>query len=94
MFLFIRTSFLTEDGLFDMIRASKPAKAPKQDESKKSLNKAVAVPSPSKVPLRAETKAVAVPSPSKIHLKAETKGKPYRVFCSFTLLVLSFDFPC
>ncbi|CAL5211681.1 unnamed protein product [Lathyrus oleraceus] len=68
------TSFLTEDGLFDMIRASKPAKAPKQDESKKSPNKAVAVPSPSKVPLRAETKAVAVPSPSKIHLKAETKA--------------------
>ncbi|KAL5056339.1 hypothetical protein RYX36_037021 [Vicia faba] len=68
------TSFLTEDGLFDMIRASKPAKAPKQDESKKSLNKAVAVPSPSKVPLKAETKAVAMPSPSKIPLKAGTKA--------------------
>ncbi|CAI8597879.1 unnamed protein product [Vicia faba] len=68
------TSFLTEDGLFDMIRASKPAKAPKQDESRKSLNKAVAVPSPSKVPLKAERKAVAMPSPSKIPLKAETKA--------------------
>lgn len=78
--------------MFDLIRASKPAKAPKQDESKKSLNKAV--PSPSKVPLKVETKAVAVPSPSKIPLKAETKGKPYKVFCRFTLLVLSFDFPC
>ncbi|CAJ2654799.1 unnamed protein product [Trifolium pratense] len=53
------TSFLTEDGLFDMIRASKPAKAPKQEECKKPVNKAVAVPlpSPSKVPLKAETKA-------------------------------------
>ncbi|ESW04506.1 hypothetical protein PHAVU_011G100500 [Phaseolus vulgaris] len=36
------TSFLTEDGLFDMIRASKPAKSPSQAE-KKPVNKAVAV---------------------------------------------------
>ncbi|KAJ1393798.1 Strictosidine synthase, conserved region [Sesbania bispinosa] len=41
------TSFLTEDRLFDMIRASKPAKA--QEECKKSANKAVAVASQSKV---------------------------------------------
>ncbi|WJX43916.1 replication factor C subunit 1 [Trifolium repens] len=53
------TKFLTEDGLFDMIRASKPAKTPKQEECKKPVNKAVAVPlpSPSKVPLKVETKA-------------------------------------
>ncbi|XP_024638026.1 replication factor C subunit 1 isoform X2 [Medicago truncatula] len=51
------TSFLTEDGLFDMIRASKPAKAPKQEECKKSVTKAVPVPSPSKVLPKAETKA-------------------------------------
>ncbi|XP_077245326.1 replication factor C1 [Tasmannia lanceolata] len=31
------TSFLTEDGLFDMIRKSKPAKAPVKEESKRKL---------------------------------------------------------
>ncbi|KAJ7948115.1 Replication factor C subunit 1 [Quillaja saponaria] len=35
------TSFLTEDGLFDMIRASKPVKVPAQEESKKSVDKVV-----------------------------------------------------
>jgi len=39
-----------------MIRASKPAKAPKQEECKKSVTKAVPVPSPSKILPKAETK--------------------------------------
>jgi hypothetical protein len=58
-----------------MIRESKPAKTPKQEECKKPVNKAVAVP---------------LPSPSKVPLKVETKGKPYEAFCGFMLLVLSF----
>ncbi|XP_027910745.1 replication factor C subunit 1 [Vigna unguiculata] len=49
------TSFLTEDGLFDMIRASKPAKAPSQAE-KKPVNKAGAVASPSKVSPKSQVK--------------------------------------
>ncbi|XP_027344979.1 replication factor C subunit 1 isoform X3 [Abrus precatorius] len=50
----IGTSFLTEDGLFDMIRASKSAKAPSQD--KKPVNKAVALASQSKVSPKSEAK--------------------------------------
>lgn len=50
-----RTSFLTEDGLFDMIRASKPAKASSQ-EDKKLVNKAVAVASQSKVSPKSQVK--------------------------------------
>ncbi|KAG4980033.1 hypothetical protein JHK84_033609 [Glycine max] len=49
------TSFLTEDGLFDMIRGSKPAKAPSQ-EDKKPVNKAVAVASQSKVSPKSQVK--------------------------------------
>ncbi|XP_020234194.1 replication factor C subunit 1 isoform X2 [Cajanus cajan] len=59
------TSFLTEDGLFDMIRASKPAKAPPQ-EDKKPVNKAVAVASQSKVSPKSQVKApISSRSPSK-----------------------------
>ncbi|KAL1816445.1 hypothetical protein DCAR_0520842 [Daucus carota subsp. sativus] len=36
------TGFLTEDGLFDMIRASKPSPATAQNETKKSIEKTVA----------------------------------------------------
>ncbi|XP_012572832.1 replication factor C subunit 1 isoform X2 [Cicer arietinum] len=76
------TSFLTEDGLFDIIRASKPAKTtskpakgPSQEECKKSVNQAVAVPAQSKGPLKAETKvSLSSCSPSK-----QAKAKPKTV---------------
>ncbi|KAL2346835.1 hypothetical protein Fmac_000835 [Flemingia macrophylla] len=61
------TSFLTEDGLFDMIRASKPAKAPLL-EDKKPVNKAVTltVASQSKVSLKSQAKVpLSSRSPSK-----------------------------
>uniref|UniRef100_A0A7N2KMT6 Replication factor C subunit 1 n=1 Tax=Quercus lobata TaxID=97700 RepID=A0A7N2KMT6_QUELO len=48
------TSFLTEDGLFDLIRASKPAKAPVQEESKRPVDKVA--PLPKKSPQKIETK--------------------------------------
>ncbi|KAM3692502.1 hypothetical protein ACJW30_08G093700 [Castanea mollissima] len=48
------TAFLTEDGLFDMIRASKPAKAPAQEESKRPVDKVA--PLPKKSPQKIETK--------------------------------------
>ncbi|KAK9999208.1 hypothetical protein SO802_018811 [Lithocarpus litseifolius] len=48
------TAFLTEDGLFDMIRASKPAKAPVQEESKRPVDKVA--PLPKKSPQKIETK--------------------------------------
>ena len=50
------TAFLTEDGLFDMIRASNHAKAPTQ-ESKKSADNAV-MPLPKKSPKKVETKSM------------------------------------
>ncbi|XP_057455870.1 replication factor C subunit 1 [Lotus japonicus] len=50
------TKFLTEDGLFDMIRASKPSKATSQEECKKPLNKAVAVAPQTKSAPKAEAK--------------------------------------
>ncbi|KAL2322878.1 hypothetical protein Fmac_027257 [Flemingia macrophylla] len=50
-----RTSFLSEEGLFDMIRASKPAKASLQ-EDKKPVNKAVTVASRSKVSSKSQVK--------------------------------------
>ncbi|KAI9107657.1 hypothetical protein K1719_021320 [Acacia pycnantha] len=55
------TQFLTEDGLFEMIRASKPAKAPPQEKSKKLVNKVVAI--QSKSPQKAGVK-VSQPSGS------------------------------
>ncbi|KAE9620696.1 putative replication factor C subunit 1, P-loop containing nucleoside triphosphate hydrolase [Lupinus albus] len=64
------TSFLTEDGLFDMIRASKPVKAPLKEEPKKSLTKAVALASQSKGPPKVEAK-VSLPSSS-----PSTQAKP------------------
>ncbi|XP_062171503.1 replication factor C subunit 1 isoform X2 [Alnus glutinosa] len=48
------TAFLTEDGLFDMIRASKPGKALAQEESKKPLDKVA--PLPKKSPQKLEAK--------------------------------------
>ncbi|XP_050285041.1 replication factor C subunit 1-like isoform X2 [Quercus robur] len=48
------TAFLTEDGLFDLIRASKPAKAPVQEESKRPVDKVA--PLPKKSPQKIETK--------------------------------------
>lgn len=55
-FSLYRTKFLTEDGLFDMIRASKPSKATSQEECKKPLNKAVAVAPQTKSAPKAEAK--------------------------------------
>ncbi|CAJ1979080.1 unnamed protein product [Sphenostylis stenocarpa] len=59
------TSFLTEDGLFDMIRASKSAKTPPQAD-KKPMNKAAAVASQSKVSAKSQVKVpLSSQSPSK-----------------------------
>ncbi|XP_042440978.1 replication factor C subunit 1-like isoform X2 [Zingiber officinale] len=48
--------FLTEDGLFDMIRKSKPAKTPKKEEQNKKTSEKMHIPyttsSPSKVEIR------------------------------------------
>lgn len=49
------TAFLTEDGLFDMIRASNHAKAPARGEPKKSLDKVVLA-TPKKSPQKVEKK--------------------------------------
>ncbi|RVW36293.1 Replication factor C subunit 1 [Vitis vinifera] len=49
------TAFLTEDGLFDMIRASNHAKAPARGEPKKSLDKVVLA-TPKKSPHKVEKK--------------------------------------
>ncbi|XP_010535736.1 PREDICTED: replication factor C subunit 1 isoform X3 [Tarenaya hassleriana] len=49
------TKFLTEDGLFDMIRSSKPTKASPSQSSKKSVEK-VAAP-PKRIPEKEETKS-------------------------------------
>ncbi|XP_030960610.1 replication factor C subunit 1-like isoform X2 [Quercus lobata] len=49
------TAFLTEDGLFDMIRASNPAKAPVQEGSKRPVVDKVA-PLPKKSPQKIEAK--------------------------------------
>lgn len=51
-----RTPFLTEDGLFDIIRASNHTKAPAQ-EGKKSVDNAV-VPVPKESPKKVETKSM------------------------------------
>ncbi|XP_054813026.1 replication factor C subunit 1 isoform X2 [Prosopis cineraria] len=51
------TKFLTEDGLFDMIRASNPAKAPPREESTKAVKKVVAT--QSKSPQKAGIKGLA-----------------------------------
>ncbi|OVA07201.1 BRCT domain [Macleaya cordata] len=46
------TSFLTEDGLFDMIRKSKPTKAPPQEETKKKTSDKAATALPKGSPLK------------------------------------------
>lgn len=51
-----RTSFLTEDGLFDMIRASKPANATVQEESKKKTMLKPNISQPKSSPLKTEVK--------------------------------------
>lgn len=50
------TPFLSEDGLFDMIRSSKRSKAPVQEESKGSVEKVV--PLPKKSPQKAVVKSM------------------------------------
>ncbi|XP_038706721.1 replication factor C subunit 1 isoform X3 [Tripterygium wilfordii] len=50
------TAFLTEDGLFDMIRASKSGKSTVQEESKKSVEKSVTS-LPKKSPQKVEVKS-------------------------------------
>ncbi|KAJ4724742.1 Replication factor C subunit 1 [Melia azedarach] len=50
------TTFLTENGLFDMIRASNPAKAITEEESKKSAEK-IATSLPKKSPQKTEVKS-------------------------------------
>ncbi|KAL2337065.1 hypothetical protein Fmac_011511 [Flemingia macrophylla] len=59
------TSFLSEEGLFDMIRASKPAKASLQ-EDKKPVNKACYVASRSKVSSKSQVK---------VHLSSRSPSK-------------------
>lgn len=54
------TPFVTEDGLFDMIRASKPMKAIVQEESKKSVQKVTAS-FPKKSPQNIEMKSTSAP---------------------------------
>ncbi|KAJ8750404.1 hypothetical protein K2173_014319 [Erythroxylum novogranatense] len=53
------TSFLSEDGLFDMIRASKGTKGSSQNESKESVEEAVSV--TKKGPKKAELKGNSLP---------------------------------
>ncbi|XP_025643191.1 LOW QUALITY PROTEIN: replication factor C subunit 1-like [Arachis hypogaea] len=64
------TKFLTEDGLFDMIRASKPAKAPSQEPKKSVNNKPATNASQSKSPAKAE------PKPSLSSRLPSTQAKP------------------
>lgn len=73
------TSFLTEDGLFDMIRASKPMKALVQEESKKSVEK-VAASLPKKSPQNIEAKSTLAPKAPSERMKtgaspAKRKGQ-------------------
>ncbi|KAM7528495.1 hypothetical protein LguiB_031905 [Lonicera macranthoides] len=51
------TAFLTEDGLFDKIRASNKSKVTAREESKKPMDKVVA-PLPKKSPQKIETKTI------------------------------------
>ncbi|KAH9659424.1 Replication factor C subunit 1 [Citrus sinensis] len=73
------TPFLTEDGLFDMIRASKPMKALAQAESKKSVEK-VAASLPKKSPQNIEAKSTSAPKAPSERMKtvaspAKRKGQ-------------------
>lgn len=55
-FIGYSTAFLTEDGLFDKIRASNKSKVTAREESKKPMDKVVA-PLPKKSPQKIETKS-------------------------------------
>ncbi|KAL5976334.1 replication factor C subunit 1 [Asimina triloba] len=63
------TKFLNEDGLFDMIRKSKPSKASVQDESKKKTMDKPVVPS-------------AKISPKKVEVKGDQGGKSWIRKCA------------
>ncbi|CAA7404769.1 unnamed protein product [Spirodela intermedia] len=64
------TSFLTEDGLFDMIRKSKPAKAPVKEEFMKKTPENLGKALPKNSPVKAEIKD---DQASKLSTKAATK---------------------
>lgn len=69
------TTFLTEDGLFDLIRASNSAKAPKKGESKKSVDK-VTPTQPKKSPQKVESRSHDVkPVPKSADLKSTSPAK-------------------
>ncbi|XP_052485721.1 replication factor C subunit 1 [Gossypium raimondii] len=69
------TKFLTEDGLFDMIRASNHGKAPLKGQSNKSAV-TVAPSLPKKSPQQTEVKATLTKSPSPSVSSAKKRGQP------------------
>ncbi|KXG28738.1 hypothetical protein SORBI_3005G160100 [Sorghum bicolor] len=77
--------FLTEDGLFDLIRKSKPAKAPvdkhQSNNSSEKLQKSLTKSSPAKVEKRAEASAVgkSIASNSNAASASADKQKPKNV---------------
>ncbi|KAJ1275898.1 hypothetical protein BS78_05G171400 [Paspalum vaginatum] len=76
--------FLTEDGLFDLIRKSKPAKAPvdkhQNNNSSEKLQKSQAKSSPAKVEKRAESSAdKSIPSKSNIPSASSNNQKSKNV---------------
>ncbi|XP_031254201.1 replication factor C subunit 1-like [Pistacia vera] len=77
------TAFLTEDGLFDMIHASNPAKALAQDDSKKSVeNVATSLPlkrSPQKVEVKSNSSATKVACESTISCASPVKKKKQNI---------------
>ncbi|XP_022765612.1 replication factor C subunit 1 isoform X2 [Durio zibethinus] len=68
------TTFLTEDGLFDMIRASNHGKSHSKEESKKSAVN-IATSPPKKSPQKVEVKKLSK-SPSKSVSSAKQRGQP------------------
>ncbi|XWS57097.1 hypothetical protein CRYUN_Cryun09bG0142200 [Craigia yunnanensis] len=69
------TAFLTEDGLFDMIRASNHGKSHSKEESKKSAVN-VAASLPKKSPQKTEVKTNLPKSPSASVSSAKQRGQP------------------
>lgn len=63
-----RTSFLTEDGLFDMIRKSKPAKSPAKEEFRKKTPENLGKALPKHSPVKAETKGILLSRSIKSHI--------------------------
>ncbi|KAL4312171.1 hypothetical protein GQ457_01G045390 [Hibiscus cannabinus] len=68
------TKFLTEDGLFDMIRASNHGKASVKGESTKT-SVTIAPPLPKRSPLKAEVKTALTKSPSASVPSAKKRGQ-------------------